>query len=99
MGTKKKKGPSTVSPRENKIETEIANERMNRDDDDDDDDGRHTKNTYLPTYSQEKKERERRQSAYSTRMINLGDNLVYLIYLRYLEISMRHFVIVKSRYL
>lgn len=99
LGTKKKKGPLTVSPRERKIETEMANERMNRADDDDDDGGggKHTKNT--GTYSQDKKERERRQSAYSTQMINLGDNLVYLIYLRYLEISMRHFVIVKSRYL
>lgn len=59
MGTKKKKGPSRVSPRGKKIETEIANERMNRagdDDDGDDDDGKHTKNTYLLT----RKERKRK---------------------------------------
>lgn len=56
-----KKGPLTVSPRENKIETEIANERMNRvgDGDDDDDDGRYTKNTYLTL----KKRKERKKDA------------------------------------
>lgn len=82
LGTKKKKGPLTVSPRGKKIETEMANERMNRDGDDDDDDGRHTKNTYIPTHKK-RKERERRKSAYSTQMINLGNNFVsYLRYLR-----------------
>lgn len=74
LGYQEKKGPLTVSPRENKIEIEMANERMNRAGDGGDD-GRHTKNTCLPTHKK-RKERERRQSAYSTQMINLGDNLV-----------------------
>lgn len=73
LGHQEKKGPLTVSLRENKIETEMANERMNRAGDDDDDDRRHTKNTYLPY---KKRKKERRQSAYSTQTINLGDNLV-----------------------
>lgn len=76
LGHQEKKGPwtNTVSRRgKKKKEAEMANERMNRaGGGDDDDDGKHTKNTYLPTYSQEKKERERRQSAYSTQMIILA---------------------------
>lgn len=59
MGTKKKKGSFNSQPEDKKkIETEMANERMNRAGDDDDDDGKHTKNTYLPTHKKRRKERK-----------------------------------------
>lgn len=65
LGTKRKKGSlneysQPEGEEEKGTETEMANERMNRDDDDDDDDGKHTKNTYLP-YLTLKKRTERKE--------------------------------------
>lgn len=68
----RKKGSLNSQPEGKRIETDIANERINRAGDDDDD-GRHTKNTCLPTLKKRKKEKD---AKVYTQIINLGNNLV-----------------------